>query len=334
MSEGTELARREERRPAIEQVLGTGDIRLMVEQARENVNVAIQIARDRGFVTDYDLKDREGNVVAQRAFFHLPTWQLLAQAWGLTAFTEGEPEEIKPGTWRAAAVTQVIEDGRVVGRAVAFCSRAEPGKKFKTDHELAATAQSRAMRNAIRSTLGSLLIAAGVDFPDPDAPATKEQVGMLHQLERELGWTHEQGHQEAGVSSYKQLTREQASELIDRWQQLRAQQGGVGDMAVSGAAAETGEPERPPVDVPPAETETLAYGEGAAAPAEAGGTSPSDDAPATPEQWARALRLFGGRKGAVVGAYCRLFGFSVAKAEEITKGEMAQVIAARMEGRV
>ena len=99
------------------------------------------------------------------------------------------------------------------------------------DHTLRAMAQTRAMRNALRSCLGAALVLGGFDFADPEAPATKEQVGLLHQLERELGWSHEQGHAEAGeVDSYRDLNREEASLLIERWSALRD---GVGEVAPS-----------------------------------------------------------------------------------------------------
>lgn len=223
-AEGQELAVRPSRAP-IDAILGTGDIRVMIEQARENVGFAVEIARDRGFVTDFEVKDKAGNVTGTRAFFHLATWQLLGQSWGLTAYTEGIPDEVKPGVWQAAAIAANVQSGQIVGRAVAMCSRNEPGKKYKNDHDLSATAQSRAQRNALRSCLGSILIAAGFDFADPDAPATREQIGMLHQLERDLEMSHDQGHERAAVLSYKDLTREQASEVIDEWTREQEKRG-------------------------------------------------------------------------------------------------------------
>ena len=231
MSEPVEIVRREDARlSTLERVLGTGDMKQMIEATKANVNAAIQFAREREFVSEYPIV-RDGRQVGVRLWFHHPTWQLLGQSFGITAYTDGEPKEIKPGTWQAAAVAALVEDGRVVGRSVGLCSKTEPGKARMPDHHLASTAQARAQRNALRSCLGAVLIAAGFEISDPEGPATKDQVGVLHQLERELGLTHEQAHQVAGVESYKDLTREQASEVIERWKAEAA--GGDGDPSPS-----------------------------------------------------------------------------------------------------
>lgn len=363
MSESQAIERRRSEGDALSTILGTGDTRAALAQVEANVRTIIEVARQRGFITHFRQENRRTGEVRESDFYGLPAWQLLGMTYGVTAVVVSlEPVD---GGYKAYAEART-RDGAVVGADFGLCHRKEPGKERKTDHDLAAMASARAKRNALRSAMGAALVLAGFDFPDPDAPATREQIGLLHQLERELGWTHDRGHAEAGVASYKDLTREQASELIDRWQAL-LEQGGVGDSAVSGSAANDampavtpGEPERPPAqlqDVPPAEPTPLAYGEGAAA-GEAGGTpsedpgagalgpegphkSPppgssedTDEEPATPDQWARALRLWGGRKGQVVAAYCRLFGFGAAKATDITRAEMAELLQAKMEGRV
>lgn len=303
MGESTELARRQEERLSIlERVLGTGDMVQMIEATKRNVHAAIAFAREREFVTEYPIV-RQGQQVGVRLWFHHPTWQLLGQSFGLTAYTEGEPKEIKPGTWQAAAVAATIETGQVVGRAVGICSRGEPGKSGgkgppATDHTLAAIAQARAQRNALRSALGAVLIAAGFEISDPEGPATSQQVGLLHQLERELGWSHENGHEVAGVDSYKDLTREQAADLIDQWTLLRdeaqrrdaegrasasphAQAPSAGK---SGADAEGGIAQAPGQETPGDKGPTLAYGEGAAAAPESPGAPPGN----IDEAWARA----------------------------------------------
>jgi len=325
VSDSTAIERRDHRHVAIEAILGTGDIRLMVEAAKANVAVAVEIARDRGFVTDYDVKDKHGEVIGQRPFFHLATWQLLAQSWGLTAFTDGDPKEVKPGTWQASAVAQIIEDGRIVGRAVALCARSEPGKKYKGDHDLAATAQSRAQRNAIRSCLGSLLIAAGVDIADPEAPATNPQVGILHQLERDLGWTHDQGHAEAGVESYKELTREQAAELIDTWQAIKdARPESRYLPAPAGASPSGGAPPGERSEDPPGSTDPSAD---SGDPDQTQG-EPKDDGPATAEQWKVATKH--NLKSATVLRRAReLFpDRGITSPAALTRGELAAAIEA------
>jgi hypothetical protein len=52
---------------------------------------------------------------------------------------------------------------------------------------------------------------------NPDAPATPNQVGELHRLSKEFGWTDDERHQRAGVGSFRDLTKQQASDLIDAW---------------------------------------------------------------------------------------------------------------------
>ncbi|MGH2372121.1 MAG: hypothetical protein ACRDIC_01390 [bacterium] len=188
----------------------------MIQATKANVNAAIQFARERQYVTEYPI-DRNGKRIGTRLWFHHPTWQLLGQSFGITAYTDGDPKEIKPGTWQAAAIAALIENGQIVGRSVGLCARTELGKGKMPDHHLSSTAQARAQRNALRSCLGAVLIAAGFEISDPEGPATNEQIGLLHQLERELGMTHDEGHRKAGIESYRDLSREQASDIIEEW---------------------------------------------------------------------------------------------------------------------
>ena len=204
MSEPVAIERRDD---ALSQIVGTGDTRAMLEQVERNVRDVIDIARDRGFVTRFNNRD----------FFGFPAWSLLAMTYGLVPFVEWT----KPvdGGWEARAIVRT-RDGDVVGSAEAMCTRKEQPRRNADDHTLRAMAQTRAMRNALRSCLGAALVMAGFDFADPEGPATNEQVGLLHQLEREIGMSHDEGHATANVDSYKQLNREDASNLIDRWQAI------------------------------------------------------------------------------------------------------------------
>jgi hypothetical protein len=216
MSEpAADLARRTP--DALDKIVGTGDTRAMLAELEANVRDVIDIARDRGFVTRFNNRD----------FFGFPAWSLLALTYGLVPFVEWT----KPvdGGWEARAVVRTRE-GDVVAAAEAMCTRKESSRRTADDHTLRAMAQTRAMRNALRSCLGAALVMAGFDFADPEAPASNDQVGMLHQLEREIGWAHDEGHAFANVDSYKQLNREDASTLIDRWTAIRdtAQGGGAG----------------------------------------------------------------------------------------------------------
>ena len=208
-----DLARRNP--DALDKIVGTGDTRAMLTELERNVRDVIDIARDRGFVTRFNNRD----------FFGFPAWSLLALTYGLVPFVEWT----KPvdGGWEARAIVRT-RDGDVVGSAEAMCTRKEQSRRNADDHTLRAMAQTRAMRNALRSCLGAALVMAGFDFADPEGPATNEQVGLLHQLEREIEMSHDEGHSMANVESYKQLNREDASTLIDRWTAMRDELRGGG----------------------------------------------------------------------------------------------------------
>ena len=209
MSEPAAIERRDPG-DALSQIIGTGDTRAMLEQVEANVRDIIEVARDRGFVRRYG----EG----QHEFFGLPAWQLLGMTYGVTPFVEWS-RPIDNG-WEARAVVRT-RDGQEIAAAEAMCVRTEPNRRNAPDHTLRAMAQTRANRNALRSCMGAALVLAGFDFADPEAPATKGQIGILHQLERDLGWSHDEAHDLAGVDSFKDLNRETAAELIDAWSTLR-----------------------------------------------------------------------------------------------------------------
>ncbi len=228
MPDPVAIERRDDARlSTLERVFGTGDMVQMIAATKSNVNAAIEFAREREYVSEYPVM-RNGRRVGTRLWFHHATWQLLGQSFGVTAYTEGEPKEVKPGVWQAAAVAATIETGQVVGRAVGMAGKTEIGKDKMTEHALSAIAQARAQRNALRSCLGAVLIAAGFEISDPEGPATKEQLAVLHILEREIGWTHEEAHADAGVPSFTKLTRDQAGDVIDRWTAIRDELRGGG----------------------------------------------------------------------------------------------------------
>jgi hypothetical protein len=304
-----ELARRDP--SALDKIVGTGDTRAMLEQVERNVRDVIDIARDRGFVTRFNNRD----------FFGFPAWSLLAMTYGLVPFVEWtKPVE---GGWEARAVVRTRE-GDVVAAAEAMCTRKEAPRRSADDHTLRAMAQTRAMRNALRSCLGAALVMAGFDFSDPEGPATKEQIGVLHQLERELGWTHEEGHAAAGeVDSFKELNREEASVLIDRWTALRDEK--------SGGATETDTSPETGAPGVEASVDNAAYGEGVAVstPASPGAPPPEDstlDEPAPPSQWEVA-----GKRGLTAGkalarAKKKPWGKDYTSATQITKRQLSELV--------
>jgi hypothetical protein len=296
MSDAAIERRDDARLSTLERVFGTGDMVQMIAATKANVNAAIVFAREREFVSEYPVM-KNGRQVGVRLWFHHPTWQLLGQSFGVTAYTEGEPKEVKPGVWQAAAVATTIENGQVVGRAVGMAGKTEAGKGSMTEHALSAIAQARAQRNALRSCLGAVLIAAGFEISDPEGPATKEQIAVLHILEREIGWTHEEAHADAGVTSFTKLTRDQAGDVIDRWTAMRDELrgGGAGTPPPSEQTAGNAAPAPEPSDAvstslsgvgteeSPATEQTVSFGEGEPDAPEAGDSSPASD-----EAWKRA----------------------------------------------
>jgi len=256
--------------------VGGGDTRAMLTELERNVRDVIAIARDRGFVTRFNNRD----------FFGFPAWSLLALTYGLVPFVEWT-KPVDAG-WEARAIVRT-RDGDVVGSAEAMCTRKEQPRRNADDHTLRAMAQTRAMRNALRSCLGAALVMAGFDFADPEGPATNEQIGLLHQLEREIGMSHDEGHATANVDSYKQLNREDASTLIDRWTAIRDELrgGGAGTPPPSEQTAGNAAPAPEPSDAvstslsgvgsgeSPATEQTVSFGEGEPDAPEAGDSSPA-----------------------------------------------------------
>ncbi len=317
---GSRSIERRERGDALSTILGTGDTRAALAQVENNVRAIMEVARERGFITQFRQTNRRTGEVKESEFYGLPAWQLLGMTYGVTPVVTSL--DAIDGGWKAYAEART-RDGAVVGADFGLAHRKEAGKERMTDHDLAALASARAKRNALRSALGAALVLAGFDFPDPDAPATDAQVGMLHQLERELGWTHEQGHEAAGVDSYRDLTRERAAEIIDAWSKLA-------ENARRGPRASTVPPQQapaepyPPVEGPPpgsasAPPSPEGFGEG---PDGDGGAAWRDE-PATPEQWERALRL---ATKAQILVRVRARYPEVTRASEVTRGQLAEFI--------
>jgi hypothetical protein len=319
MTEPVAIERRDD---ALSQIVGTGDTRAMLASVERNVRDVIDIARDRGFVTRFNNRD----------FFGFPAWSLLAMTYGLTPFVEWT-KPVENG-WEARAIVRT-RDGDVVGSAEAMCTRKEQPRRSADDHTLRAMAQTRAMRNALRSCLGAALVMAGFDFADPEGPATNEQVGLLHQLEREIGMSHDEGHAMANVDSYKQLNREDASNLIDRWQAIldELRGGGAGTPPPStnaGASNPAPEPSDAVTSLAASATEE-SPGDGDGEALEPGGSSP-----ASPEAWARApkdMSLSGAVKLATkMRETNRVAGPIPKRKADFTGDQLAKVAAAWRDG--
>jgi len=323
VSEPVAIERRDD---ALSQIVGTGDTRAMLASVERNVRDVVDIARDRGFVTRFNNRD----------FFGFPAWSLLAMTYGLTPFVEWT-RPVENG-WEARAIVRT-RDGDVVGSAEAMCTRKEQPRRSADDHTLRAMAQTRAMRNALRSCLGAALVMAGFDFADPEGPATNEQVGLLHQLEREIGMSHDEGHAMAKVDSYKQLNREDASTLIDRWTAIRDElrDGGAGTPPPSTDNAGDASPRPEPSDaVSGPSSFPASEAEGSPGQPEGEAEQPGDSSPASAEAWSRApkdMTLSGAVKLAgKLRETNRIAGPVPKKKADFTGEQLARVTAAWRDG--
>lgn len=263
---------------ALARIVGTGDVAATMAHVEMNARRIVDIARERGFVRRFG--------ESQTEFYGFPAWQLLGVAYGLVPFVEwSRPIQ---GGYEARAVVRTVDE-KVVASAEAMATKQEPNHRRSSDHTLRAMAQVRAQRNALRGALGWALVLAGFDFADPAAPATTEQVGMLHQLERGLGIDHDEGHRRAGVTSYRDLSREEASDLIEDWTQRGAEE----TEPVRGRPADT----PPPRNIEPLEASASGGGLPHAAP------EPEEVAPHTPSSGSPSWRRYIEAVDALGGPY-------------------------------
>jgi hypothetical protein len=193
---------------ALGRILGTGDVATTMGAIERFAQDVIDLARARGFTMRFG----DGP-----EWLAEPAWALIRSVMG--AVTAVEATSPIDGGFKARAITRRL-DGPVIASAEAICLRGEPGKARMTDHALLATAQTRARRNSDRAAFGGLLVLAGWDISDPSLPATRKQVVALHTLAGRHGWSHAESHTRASVESFRDLNREQAAELIDRWSAL------------------------------------------------------------------------------------------------------------------
>ena len=215
-----------------------------------------------------------------------------------------------------------------------MCTRQERQHQNKADHDLRAMAQTRAMRNSLRSCLGAALVMAGFDFADPEGPVTKEQLAALHILEREIGFTHDEGHAEAGVESFTQLNREEAAALLDRWTAIRSELVQDGGLSTAPEQSDEGlsRPDRPESDTgaatgkqagtapgvgdPPGDEQVVsASGKGAATR-----ETTSGDLPANTTAWERATKA--GLTSRKAMAIARGLGFEAKTSAELTGDQL------------
>ena len=332
-----EIVRREVDRESNERALAVMDPAILDTMfASRDPNVIVKRIADvsdvlMDAVHQRDLARRYGD--NPNEFLHIEAWQFLSSMLGMTVVGVDSRPLADGSGWEATAELRHVASGRMLGRRDAMCQRTERGREKNPPNTLRQMAQLRAARVAARSVLGFVPKIGGFEIADPEGPATNEQVGLLHQLEREIGMSHDEGHATANVESYKQLNREDASTLIDRWTAIRDELRGGGTVAPS-------PPDTAGADSRPETSgESLGHGTSdqgtlaAESDGEAGGAAGD---PATDEAWARAPKGMG-LSGAVKLAgklrqENRITGNVPRRKSDFTGEQLARVSAAWLDG--
>ena len=271
--------------PAIlDTMFASRDPKAIVQRIADVADVLMDAVHQRDLARRYGDNPNE--------FLHIEAWQFLSSMLGMTVVGVDSRPLADGSGWEATAELRHVASGRVLGRRDAMCQKTERGREKNPPNTLRQMAQLRAARVAARSVLGFVPKIGGFEITDPEAPATDAQVGILHQLEREQGLDHDQGHAEAGVKSYRDLTRDEASQVIDRWQQIRGGGAGTpppstqtGDASPRPGTSDAGSTSLSGVgtEESPATEQTVSFGEGEPDAPEAGDSSPASD-----EAWSRA----------------------------------------------
>lgn len=189
-------------------------------------------------------------------------WQAFPSAYGLLAIANNT------GLYDGAVVVSEKVDGDLAVTRVeayrkdrkypAVGDGAKPVKRFKNEHEALRASKTQAMRHALTELFAGMVpsvssqqaewedaeIEAGRvkplappsaiasdPEPDEDQPAASGQLRHLFAIVRDLGWSDEERHEQAGVASFKELTFARASGLIEAWTVLAAARPGFEEMA-------------------------------------------------------------------------------------------------------
>ena len=193
----------------------------------------------KAFVKDHDLTLE---MVDGSDYVLSPGWEAGGQLTGV--FTEIEAtRQLDAGWWARAFAHRPATGERWTSRE-AVCLRTEMGKRWKSESELLAMAQTRAARNALRAAISIIVNAAGFDSaPLEERAASPKQRGMLFAIFAQLEQVKRRGKDgwkdwttEATLKRYGKrisgLNRAQMSEVIDGMARLQK------DLAAGG-----GEPE-------------------------------------------------------------------------------------------
>lgn len=168
-----------------------------------------------------------------------PGWEALGQMTGV--FAEIEWTEPAPAGWKARAFAHRPSTGERWTSREALATRGEPGKKWKSDSELVAMAQTRAARNALRAALSVVVNAAGFDSAPPEERQhSPRQRGMLFALFAQLevlqprgkdGWKDwaTNGTLSRFGKRISNLNRQEMTFTIERTKQVLAEMQSDGD---------------------------------------------------------------------------------------------------------
>ena len=167
-------------------------------------------------------------------------WQTLGKYYNVSVATkDAEPVEIDI-IQGFKAVGYVIDNkmGFEVGHAEAYCMRDEGNWKSKPTFQLASMAQTRAGSKALRQMFGFVVALAGYN-PTPaeemegvngitpvksgymnEVPATEKQIQLISILLHKKGQSDERLYVKYNVASKKDLTKSQASQIIENLMKL------------------------------------------------------------------------------------------------------------------
>ena len=111
------------------------------------------------------------------------------------------------------------ENGRLVS-SLGVCNTKEMEPSERLHHDTATVAETRAKNRAIAEILDIEVEPPEEksDTEEKTEPITANQIKLLHTIARTNGWEdmlHEHIKQKWGISSTKELTRQQAKEVID-----------------------------------------------------------------------------------------------------------------------
>ena len=167
-------------------------------------------------------------------------WQTLGWFYGITAEIEWTSEiyenDKKMGY---AARAAALRAGQKISAAEAECRYSESNWKGKDDYQLRSMAQTRACAKALRNVLAWVVVLAGYS-PTPaeemvassttqekqdSSKASAKQIKYIWSLAQESGWDEAdiKAHikETYNASSSKELTKEQANEIIEHLNNLK-----------------------------------------------------------------------------------------------------------------